>query len=64
MLFDEVIQRKGTHSEKWDEIENLYGVPKDGGIPMWVADMDFRPPDCVKKALKKRHRRKSRRRMR
>ena len=51
MIFDEVISRKGTHSEKWDEIEKLYGVPVDEGIPMWVADMDFRPPDCVQRAL-------------
>ena len=53
MFFDEIIPRKGTHSEKWDEIENLYGVSLDEGIPMWVADMDFRPPDCVKQALKR-----------
>ena len=52
-MFDEVISRKGTHSEKWDEIETLYGVPLDEGIPMWVADMDFRPPDCVNKALQR-----------
>ena len=26
MRFDEVISRRGTHSEKWDEIESLYGV--------------------------------------
>ena len=51
MRFDEVISRRGTHSEKWDTIENLYGVPQDEGIPMWVADMDFRPPDCVQRAL-------------
>ncbi len=53
MIFDKVIPRKGTHSEKWDEIEKLYGVPLDEGIPMWVADMDFRPPDCIKRALKR-----------
>jgi len=51
MYFDEVISRRGTHSEKWDKIEDLYGVPIDQGIPMWVADMDFRPPDCVQQAL-------------
>ena len=51
MRFDEVISRRGTHSEKWDKIENLYGVSQYDGIPMWVADMDFRPPDCVQKAL-------------
>ncbi len=51
MNFDEIIDRKGTHSAKWDAMEALYGVPADEGIAMWVADMDFRPPACVQKAL-------------
>jgi len=53
MRFDEVIERRGTHSSKWDEMEDLYGVSSEDGIPMWVADMDFRPPDCVQKAIEK-----------
>ncbi len=52
MHFDEVINRRGTHSMKWDMMEAKYGVPADTGIPMWVADMDFRPPDCVTDALR------------
>ncbi|MBU2981754.1 pyridoxal phosphate-dependent aminotransferase [Lentibacter algarum] len=51
MNFDEIIDRKGTHSAKWDAMEPLYGVPADGGIAMWVADMDFRPPTCVQNKL-------------
>ncbi len=51
MNFDEIIDRKGTHSAKWDAMETLYGVPADEGIAMWVADMDFRPPACVQNAL-------------
>ncbi|MGC9371427.1 MAG: MalY/PatB family protein [Paracoccaceae bacterium] len=51
MNFDEIIDRRGTHSMKWDMMEPIYGVPKDGGIPMWVADMDFRPPQCISDAL-------------
>ena len=51
--FDVVIERRGTHSSKWDEMETLYNVPQKDGISMWVADMDFRPPNCVQKALKK-----------
>ena len=51
MNFDEIIDRRGTHSQKWDMMEARYGVPNDTGIPMWVADMDFRPPDCVRDAL-------------
>jgi cystathionine beta-lyase len=49
--FDERIDRRGTHSAKWDKMETVYGVPADGGIAMWVADMDFRPPACVQAAL-------------
>lgn len=52
MSFDEIINRFGTHSVKWDMMEKLYGVPADDGLAMWVADMDFRPPACVTDALK------------
>ncbi|THD85303.1 pyridoxal phosphate-dependent aminotransferase [Aliigemmobacter aestuarii] len=51
MNFDERINRFGTHSVKWDMMERLYGVPAADGIAMWVADMEFRPPACVQKAL-------------
>ncbi len=53
MNFDERIDRRGSNSAKWDLMEKLYGVPDDTGIAMWVADMEFRPPDCVQKALRK-----------
>ena len=49
--FDELIDRRGTHSAKWDKMEALYGVSPADGLPMWVADMDFRPPACVTKAV-------------
>ena len=51
MNFDEIIDRMGTHSVKWDKMEAIYGVPADTGLSMWVADMDFRPPACVQEAL-------------
>lgn len=51
MNFDEIIDRRGTHSAKWDAMEKLYGVSPETGISMWVADMDFRPPATVQKAL-------------
>ena len=53
MSFDEIIDRRGTHCAKWDKMEALYGVPRDSGIAMWVADMDFRPPQVVQDALQK-----------
>ena len=49
--FDEEIERVGTHSSKWDMMETIYGVSPEDGIAMWVADMDFRPPDCVQRAV-------------
>ncbi len=53
MNFDTVINRLGTHSVKWDAMEPMFGVPAQGGLAMWVADMDFRPPACVQAALEK-----------
>ncbi|MBR9651103.1 MalY/PatB family protein [Thalassovita aquimarina] len=55
MSFDTIIDRFGTHSVKWDMMEDIYGVPAKDGIPMWVADMDFRAPDCVQNAIAKMH---------
>ncbi len=51
MNFDEIIERRDTHSLKWDMMEPLFGVPKSSGISMWVADMDFRPPEAATDAL-------------
>jgi len=51
MSFDDIIDRRGTHCSKWDKMEAIYGVPADTGIAMWVADMDFRPPQVVQDAL-------------
>ena len=51
MDFDTRIDRFGTHSVKWDMMEPMFGVPAEGGIAMWVADMEFRPPVCVQRAL-------------
>ncbi|MCY4446665.1 MAG: pyridoxal phosphate-dependent aminotransferase [Rhodobacteraceae bacterium] len=53
MNLDEVIDRRNTHSAKWDLIEKIYQVPKQDGIAMWVADMDFRPPQAAYDALEK-----------
>jgi len=39
------VQRKNTVSLKWDLLEQRFGDPDL--IPMWVADMDFRTPECT-----------------
>lgn len=50
--FDEIIPREGTNSVKYDFRKKLFG--KEDVIPMWVADMDFRTPDFVMDAIRKR----------
>ncbi|MDK3020248.1 MalY/PatB family protein [Pseudodonghicola flavimaris] len=47
MNFDEIIDRRGTDCAKWDRMEAIYGVSPDEGIPMWVADTDFKAPEVV-----------------
>ncbi len=55
MTFDKTPDRRGTHCVKWDGMEALYGVSPDDGIAMWVADMEFQPPQCVQDAVKAMH---------
>jgi cysteine-S-conjugate beta-lyase len=49
--FDRVIERRGTHASKWDNITRLSGIGSPDAIPMWVADMDFAAPPGVTSAL-------------
>ena len=51
MSFDQIIDRRGSHCVKWDMMETLYGVSCDDGLAMWVADMEFRPPQIVQDAV-------------
>lgn len=53
MSFDEIIDRRGSHCVKWDMMQPIYGVPAEDGIAMWVADMDFRPPQAVQAAVER-----------
>ena len=45
------VDRRGTNSVKWDGMTNMFG--EEGLHAMWVADMDFQVPACVKEALHK-----------
>ncbi|MDR1630881.1 MAG: pyridoxal phosphate-dependent aminotransferase [Oscillospiraceae bacterium] len=53
--FDEIVDRRNTDALKYDFAAKR-GRP-DGLLPLWVADMDFRTPQCVIDALveKSRH---------
>jgi cystathionine beta-lyase len=53
MTFDNPISRSGSHCVKWDMLEPLYGLTPDEGLAMWVADMEFKPPQVVQAALEK-----------
>jgi cystathionine beta-lyase len=50
--FDRVIDRRGTHATKWDQIAKLSGITAPDAIAMWVADMDFQAPPGVTAALR------------
>ena len=50
--FDEIIDRTNTGSVKYDYTEKVFGT--NDVLPMWVADMDFKTPDFVVEAVKKR----------
>ena len=49
--FDELLERRGTDSVKWDGVRDVWG--RDDLLPLWVADMDFRTPSFVMEALKR-----------
>lgn len=46
------VQRKDSTSLKWDLLKQRFG--DSDLIPMWVADMDFRTPECITDALHRR----------
>ena len=52
--FDEIIDRAGTNSIKFEAFrEGRPGLPADT-IPMWIADMDFACPPPVLDAMRRR----------
>lgn len=51
-FFDEVFERRGHDATKWDY--PLFVKDNKDIVPMWVADMDFRTPDCIVDAMAKR----------
>ena len=44
--FDSLVERRGTDCYKWDLLQSDV-------LPMWVADMDFKAPEPISKALHK-----------
>lgn len=50
--FDNPVDRRQTSALKWDVLSKKFGT--EDLIPMWVADMEFKAPESVIMALKKR----------
>jgi cystathionine beta-lyase len=50
--FDEIVPREGTNCLKYDAREMFFKSKEV--LPLWVADMDFKTPDFIVEAIKKR----------
>jgi cystathionine beta-lyase len=50
--FDEIIDRQNTDCVKYERCMELFGTTDL--TPLWVADMDFRTPDFIIDAIRKR----------
>lgn len=50
--FDELVDRSGNHSAKYDERKKKFGT--EDVIPLWIADMDFKTAQPVIDALSAR----------
>ncbi|KOP80073.1 MalY/PatB family protein [Cytobacillus solani] len=50
--FNQKMNREHTSSVKWGLTKQIFGA--DDVLPMWVADMDFSPPNEVKEAIQAR----------
>ena len=46
------VERRNTNSLKWDALEERFGAPEL--LALWVADMEFKTPECIIKALSER----------
>ncbi|WP_132244623.1 MalY/PatB family protein [Marinisporobacter balticus] len=52
--FDDVNNRLHTNCLKWDGLEERFGISDKDLLPLWVADMDFKAPQCVIDAIMNR----------
>lgn len=50
--FDEIVPRKHTNCLKYDNVMEIFGTEEI--LPMWIADMDFKTPDFIVDAIRKR----------
>ena len=51
-FFDTYVERRGSRCIKWDGCNGKFGVAPDVEmLPMWIADMDFKVPEEVVRAV-------------
>jgi cystathionine beta-lyase len=50
--FDEIVNRKGTNSYKYDLRKKIFGT--DDVYPLWVADTEFKAPDFILNPIRER----------
>ena len=50
--FDMPVDRRGSGCEKWDGVKEVFG--REGLLPFWVADMDFRSAPAIIEALREK----------
>ncbi|MGB5354315.1 MAG: aspartate aminotransferase, partial [Woeseia sp.] len=50
--FDELIERRGSGSYKWDANQREFG--NAALLPFWVADMDFAVAPAIREAIAQR----------
>lgn len=54
-VLDEVVNRKGTHCIKWDSVAQIEAMKLNpDAVSMTIADMDWRAPEAVTKAVVER----------
>ena len=46
------VERRNTNSLKWDALEERFG--DENLLALWVADMEFKTPECIREDLNKR----------
>ncbi|MGR3614912.1 MAG: MalY/PatB family protein [Paracoccaceae bacterium] len=51
MTFETKIDRRGTHSTKWDRMEAATGTTAPDALAMWTADSDYPTAPCVIEAM-------------
>src|SRR5690625_104900 len=54
MGFQQIYNRKGTNSVKWDNLSTVF--KREDVLPLWIADMDFKAPNAVNEAIIERAR--------